>query len=106
MQNLIHDYPRDPIALFPDRESYLARKHPFMDRNLHMIRETLQEPDEVRVSVQDQGVHLYYRWYTDTALGDKYICVVVKWTDTRKFVITAYPTDRIKAADLVWQKTT
>jgi hypothetical protein len=68
------------------------------------VSEALSEPDEVRLSNQDEHVRLYYRWYNTSDIDSKFICIVVKMLENDAFVITAYPADRIKQGDLVWRK--
>lgn len=67
-----------------------------------MIPQTLEAPDEVRSSISDPGsVILYYRRYTQTPVGDKYMCVVVKVSGEDAFVITAYMTDILKEGEII-----
>jgi hypothetical protein len=49
--------------------------------------------------------HLYYRFNRGTRLGDKYLCVVVKFPDQDAFVLTAYLTDKIKRGIPIWPET-
>jgi len=53
-------------------------------------------------SLSDPQARLYYRFYFGTLVGNKYVCVVVKVTDTDAFVLTAYLTDRIKRGVRIW----
>ncbi|MCG3199529.1 MAG: hypothetical protein GHCLOJNM_04047 [bacterium] len=61
---------------------------------------TLASPDEIRLSKGDESVHLFYR-RTDT---NRWLCAVAKRLDGEGFLITAYPTDRIKEGELLWKK--
>jgi hypothetical protein len=55
------------------------------------VQETLEDPDEVRKSSKDPNtVRLYYRRYTNTLVGDKFICVAVKFLSKDAFILTAY----------------
>lgn len=45
---------------------------------------------------------LNYRYLPETLVGDKWLCVVIKYTDGDAFVLTAYLTDRPKKGDVVW----
>ncbi len=47
---------------------------------------------------------LYYRHYVGLSVGDKNMCVVVKFKQDDAFVITAYFTDSIKKGDVIWKK--
>jgi hypothetical protein len=69
------------------------------------IRETLEDPEEVRKSrkAPDTG-RLYYRRYIGTEKGDKWVCVVVKFLENDAFISTAYLTRRIILGELIWRK--
>ncbi len=49
--------------------------------------------------------HLYYRFYPETRVGDKFLCVVVKVRVDDAFVITAYLTDKVKEGESLWDAT-
>jgi hypothetical protein len=66
------------------------------------IIETLQSPAEVRVSRSDAAVRLFYEFYSRTLVGDKWLCVVVKYFQDDAFVITAYLTNRLKTGEILW----
>jgi hypothetical protein len=68
------------------------------------IIHTLQTPEEVRISRTDTDVRLFYEVYSRTGVGDKWLCVVVKYLTDDAFVITAYLTDKLKAGERVWPK--
>jgi len=55
-------------------------------------------PDEIRQSKIDKDVFLYYKQY------DRLYCVVVKHEGMKGFLITAYPTDKIKEGDVIWTR--
>lgn len=66
------------------------------------IKETLLQPEKVVESLSDPQARLYYRFYTDTRVGDKYLCIVVKVVGEDAFVLTAYLTDQVKKGALLW----
>jgi molybdopterin synthase catalytic subunit len=55
-------------------------------------------------SKSDEEVRLYYKPYEGLSIGDKYLCVVVKFKKADAFIITAYFTDSIKKGDIIWKK--
>jgi len=69
------------------------------------IEETVLQPDRVVRSFSDPQARLYYRFYSRTMVGGKYLCVVVKTLDADAFVLTAYLTDRIKQGVPLWPTT-
>ncbi len=60
-----------------------------------IVKAVLQSPDEIRQSITDKNVFLYYK------LFDKLSCVVVKHIGTEGFLITSYPADKVKEGDIV-----
>jgi hypothetical protein len=68
------------------------------------IERVLQFPMEVRVSLSDESVRLFYEFYAQTRVGGKWLCVVVKYSPDDAFVITAYLTDKPKAGETIWPK--
>ena len=53
---------------------------------------------------ENQEVRLFYEFYTETQVGGKWLCAVVKYLPDDAFVITAYVTDTVKAGEIVWPK--
>ena len=68
------------------------------------IEHVLQNPAEVRVSRSDETVQLFYEFYSQTRVGEKWLCVVVKYQPEDAFVVTAYLTDQRKLGDTIWPK--
>ena len=66
------------------------------------IEETLKRPALVIQSVSDETARLYYRFYSATRVGDKFVCVAVKVTGSDGFVLTAYLTDKPKKGLVLW----
>jgi hypothetical protein len=66
------------------------------------IEETLRQPERVVRSLSDERAELFYRLFANTVLGQKWLCVVVKYPPQGAFVLTAYLTDRIKAGEQLW----
>jgi hypothetical protein len=69
------------------------------------IEATLSSPEVVVRSNSDESVELFYEFFTDTIVGDKWLCVVVKNLENDFFVITAYFTDKIKKGEELWKRT-
>ena len=66
------------------------------------IQRALREPEWVRRSRSDPDARLYYRYYAQTPVGGRWLCVVVKYAENDAFVVTAYLTDKLKAGETRW----
>jgi hypothetical protein len=97
MRILIDDLGRS-IRLTDERLAHIL-EHPEMVTIDTALEQTLREPELVRRSRSDDTVILYYRQYFGTAVGDKWLCVVVKLLFEDAFVITAYLTDKPKKGE-------
>ena len=84
-------------------EEYWQRKvivdHPVMADQIEGVKRALIEPDEVRLSRTDDGVYLFY-----LSAEKRLVCSVARKTDGDGFLITAYPTDKMKEGKTVWRK--
>jgi hypothetical protein len=65
----VTDYEGTGIRLTDERLDHIERR-PELQAQLDRIEETLQDPDEVRESDQDDTVVLYHRKYPDTPVTD------------------------------------
>ena len=74
-------------------------KHPAMARKEEEVKLALHEPDEIRQSVRNESVLLYYR-----NENDYFTCVVVRVLNDEGFIITAYITDRVKEGKRIWRR--
>ena len=63
----------------------------------------LQTPEVVRQSRSDSRVYLYYRFYEQTIVGAKWLCVVIKDNSDDAFIVTAYLTDKLKQGLELWR---
>lgn len=75
-------------------------KHKELEVSQAEVMDLLQNPDEVRKSVQDPFICLYYK-----NLDKKYLVVVVKYLNSHGFVITIYKTSKLKRkGEKIWPK--
>jgi hypothetical protein len=91
------------VRLTDERLAHIL-EHPEMAGMEDELARVLQSPSEVRLSRSDDNVKLFYEFYTQTQVGGKWLCVVVKYGPGDAFVITAYLTDTVKAGEIVWPK--
>jgi len=78
----------------------VTMKHPVMQGHEEEVKRTLRDPEEIRRSKKDPTVYLFYR---EERQG-RWICVMVKRLNDEGFVITTYPTDRIKEGERIWSR--
>ena len=79
-------------------------EHPEMHGLAAALAETLQTPQLVIQSHSDPAAESSYRYYLGTRVGDKWLCVVVKYAAADAFVLTAYLTDKPKKGEQLWPK--
>jgi len=105
MTQIIVDVFNRKVRLTKERLKHLFDNHPEMEGQLENIETTLASPEIVIRSNSDESVELFYEFYTNTEVGDKWLCVVLKNLQNDFFVITAYFTDKIKKGEEVWKRT-
>jgi len=98
---ILRDYQGTAIRLTEERLAHI-REHPEMVGLERAMAETLLHPVRVVESFSDPQARLYYRYYLGTMVGDKFLCVVVKFGASDAFVLTAYLTDKIKNGVQIW----
>jgi hypothetical protein len=77
-------------------------EHPEMAGLLSEISRVLSHPDLVKSSISDDSVVVFYDFLENTLVGSKWLCVVVKYSETDAFIVTAYLTDKVKAGRELW----
>ena len=92
------------IRLTEERERHLLSSHPEMADQVRKIGEALSDPDVIVESRSDTSVDLYYHYYQETAVGGKYLCVVVKIKENDRFILTSYLTDKVKQGEVKWKR--
>jgi hypothetical protein len=101
---LLRDFQGLEVRLTDERLEHIL-EHPEMRGSEAAIGVTLAYPERVVESHFDSDIRLYYRFYRDTVVGAKHLCVVVKISDEDAFVLTAYLTDSIKRGWRLWPET-
>ena len=102
---VITDYQGVAVRLTDERLAHIL-DHPEMVGLEAAISETLKHPALVIQSISDETARLYYRFYSATRVGDKFVCVVVKVKPGDAFVLTAYLTDKPKKGTVLWSANT
>ena len=99
----LRDVWRNSVSLTDERRAHLL-EHLEMQGQEGKLAETLLEPEVVILSRSDNTVRLFHRLYRQLVIGDKYLCVVVKYVEGDIFVITAYFSDKVKQGEVLWKK--
>ncbi len=102
MRHLL-DYRDRQVKLTEERWQHILLHREMLGMQ-EQVEETLRKPQQVMRSRSDTEAELLYRFYHGTIVGDKWLCVVVKYRKKDAFVLTAYLTDTIKAGELLWPK--
>lgn len=97
----LKDYLGRTVRLTDERLAHIL-EHPEMAGFEAVLGETLEHPSLVTQSVSDPSAELSYRYYLGTRVGDKWVCVVVKYAADDAFVITAYLTEKPKNGKQLW----
>ena len=98
---ILKDYKGLDVRLTQERLHHIL-EHQEMAGMEDALAETLRKPELVIQSRTDEEAKLNYKYYIGTKVGDKWLCVVVKYGETDAFVLTAYLTDKPKKGELVW----
>ena len=100
---MLVDFQGCMVRLTDERQQHIL-DHPEMADLEEAMAETLRDPQLVIRSRSDETATLNYRYYLRTLVGDKWLCVVVKYDKVDAFVLTAYLTDKPKRGDVIWRK--
>ncbi|MEO7300170.1 MAG: PBECR2 nuclease fold domain-containing protein [Verrucomicrobiota bacterium] len=101
MVKFLKDYAGCEVRLTEERLEHIL-EHPEMSDMENALEQTLRDPQKVIQSKSDESAALNYRYYFGTKVGDKWLCVVVKYSDGDAFVLTAYLTDKPKKGEQLW----
>lgn len=97
----MRDYQGRAVRLTDERLAHIL-EHPEMADLETGLGETLEHPALVVQSRSDATAELSYRYFLGTRVGDKWLCVVVKYAPDDAFVLTAYLTDQPKKGEQLW----
>ena len=95
------------VELTDERITHIGNKHSEILSNVQAyVGNTLENPDEVRLSVKDPDVRLFVRWLPQLR-NSKYAIIVVRTTEaveTRHWIVTAYIARRRTGGKVEWQR--
>ena len=100
---ILRDYLDRPVRLTEERRAHIL-EHTEMAGMEAELAETLRHPRLVIRSRTDPSAEMSYCYFQGTRVGDKWLCVVVKYSIGDAFVLTAYLTDKPKRGEQLWPK--
>ncbi len=80
-------------------EFIVSQKRPILAGHEGAVKEVLETPEQVRRSRKDPNVFPFYK-----GSAPRWLCAVARRDDGSGFLITAYPTDAVKAGEIVWTR--
>ena len=98
---ILRDFLGRRVRLTDERAEHIL-EHPEMRDFESALADALRIPESAVESVSDESVLLCYRFVRETMVGDKWLCVVVKYRQEGAFVLTAYLTDKPKKGKQLW----
>lgn len=100
---IIRDCFERSVRLTEERLAHIL-EHPEMRALGDELERTLHKPQVVRRSRSDFAVRLFYQFQPETIVDGKWLCVVVKYSESDAFVTTAYLTDKPKTGEDLWPR--
>ncbi len=77
------------IHLSKERWRHIRKKHPEVEE-IEEIRETINNPDKIAQSFDDEAVYHYYKYFKRKKSPFNYLLVLVKYLNNHGYVISAY----------------
>lgn len=75
-------------------------KHGERETSIDEVINTIKKPEEVRRSIQDSNILLFYRKW-----GDLYLVIVIKYIYDQGFIVTMYKISKVRRkGEIVWQQ--
>lgn len=99
---VVKDILGNVIRLTDERKTHIL-EHKEMENQLNKISETLLSPEAIIASKYEPDVRLYYRFYQNTPVTEKYLVVIVKITFQDCFILISFFTDKIKRGRIIWK---
>jgi len=92
------------IFLTKNQYEHVRKRHPEVTGEIEEIKRTLVSPQIVRRSMYHEKVWLFYRFFKDTPVSEKYLMVAARIVNNEGFVVTSYFTDKVKMGEEIWRE--
>jgi hypothetical protein len=98
---IVRDYQGREVRITGERLRHIL-EHSEMGNLEGALEETIRHPQFVIQSQTDPSAELNYPFFVGTKVGDKWLCVVINYSVSDAFVVTAYLTDQLKKGRRIW----
>ncbi|KPV64118.1 MAG: hypothetical protein AOA66_0432 [Candidatus Bathyarchaeota archaeon BA2] len=92
------------VRLTEGKCDHVCKSHPEVTGEIGKMKETLVSPQMIRRSLYDEKVWLFYRFFEDTPVTEKYLMVAARILNDEGFVVTSYFTDKVKMGEENWRE--
>jgi hypothetical protein len=92
------------IRLTESKYDHVCKRHPEVASEIEKMKETLVSPQIVRRSLYDKKVWLFYRFFENTPVTEKYLMVAARVFNDEGLVVTSYFTDKVKIGEEIWRE--
>jgi len=92
------------IILTKGQYDHVCKRHPEVLGEIEKMKRTLASPQIVRRSLYDEKVWLFYRFFEDSPVTEKYLMVAARILNNEGFVATSYFTDKVKMGEEIWRE--
>ena len=92
------------IILTVAKYDHVCKRHPEVFGEIDKMKKTLVSPQIVRRSLYDEKAWLFYRFFENTSVTEKYLMVAARILNDEGFVVTSYFTDNVKMGEEIWRE--
>ena len=92
------------IRLTEGEYDHVCKRHPEVLGEIDKMKMTLASPQMIRRSLYDERVWLFYRFFEETPVTEKYLMVAARIFNNEGLVATSYFTDKVKIGEEIWKK--
>ncbi|PIN77563.1 hypothetical protein COV15_01810 [Candidatus Woesearchaeota archaeon CG10_big_fil_rev_8_21_14_0_10_34_12] len=69
---------------------HIVKRHPEIASNKEKIVETLENPDKITDSLEDEETKYYYKYYKNRPSPYRYMRVIAKYLNGKGFIISSH----------------
>jgi len=91
----IIDKSRRKIHLSKKQWTHIRKKHPEIEDS-EILKESIEKYDKVTNYNYDPTVYYYYKFFKHKEPPNKFLCIAIKYLNSKGYIITAYFDKRIK----------